>query len=110
MELVASRQDISNTYYPKGGNLDDSGQEDLRRPLVEATKTAPGGGLMVPRILMSVIADPKELNGKDRDEDRAWNWISKVRSLFLQDQAPGEENCLVFGVTITSTARNWYTS
>ena len=27
---------------------------------------------------MSAIADLKEFNGKDRDEDRARSWISKV--------------------------------
>ena len=92
MELVASRQDISNTYYPKGGNLDDSGQEDLRRPLVEATKTAPGGGLRAPRIKMSVIADLKEFNGKDRDEYRVKIWISKVKTSFLRYQFPDERS------------------
>ena len=29
---------------------------------------------------MSEIADLKEFNGKDRDEDRARSWISKVKS------------------------------
>ena len=57
---------------------------------------------------MSAIADLKEFIGKDRDEDRARNWISKVKSAFLRDQAPDEEKCLVFEVLLTGPAGNWY--
>ena len=42
MESVGLRQDRSDTYYPEEGDPDDSGQDDLRRPLIEATETAPG--------------------------------------------------------------------
>ena len=51
----------------------------------------------------------KELNifsGKDRDEDKARSWISKVKSAFLRDPAPDEENCLVFGDMLIGPARN----
>ena len=34
----------------------------------------------------------KEFAGKDNDEDRARGWISKVKSAFLRDQAPDNEN------------------
>ena len=44
---------------------------------------------------MYAIADLKEFNGKDRDEDRARSWISKVKSAFLRDQTPDEEKCVV---------------
>ena len=57
---------------------------------------------------MSAIADMKIFNGKDRDEDRARSWISKVKSAYLRDQAPDEEKCLVFGDLLTGPSRNWY--
>ena len=37
MESIGSRKDRSDTYYPEGGDTDDFGQDDLRRPLVAAT-------------------------------------------------------------------------
>ena len=85
MESVESRQDRSDTYYPEGDDPDDSEQDGLRRPLVAATGTATGGGLSAPRKRMSAIADLKEFNGKDRDEDRARRWTSKVKSASLRD-------------------------
>ena len=54
------------------------------------------------------ISDLKELSGKDNDEDRERNWIGKVKSAFLRDQAPYSEKCLVFGDILTESARNWY--
>ena len=71
-------------YYPEGKDLDDSGQDNLRRSLVAITETAPGGGLSAPRIWMSKIADLMEFNGKDRVEDRARSWISKSKPAFLR--------------------------
>ena len=50
----------------------------------------------------------KEFSGKDRDEDKARSWISKVKSAFLRDPAPDEENCLVLGNLLIISARNWY--
>ena len=110
MESVKSRQDRSDTYYPEGGDPDDSGQDDLRRTPVVAMETAPGGGLSAPRIRMSAIADLKEFNEKDRDEDRARSWISKVKFAFIRDQAPDEEKCLVFGISIHEPQRLGITS
>ena len=60
MESVGSRQDGSDTHYPER-DLDDPDQDDLRRPLVASTETAPGGELSAPRIRMSAIADLKDL-------------------------------------------------
>ena len=60
MESVESRHDRSDTYYLDGGDPNDSGQDDLRRPLVTAMKTEPGGGISAPRIRMSAIADLKK--------------------------------------------------
>ena len=57
MESVGSRQYRLDTYFPEGEDPEDSGRDDLRRPLVAATETAPGGELSAPRIRMSVIAD-----------------------------------------------------
>ena len=54
---------------------------------------------------MSAIADLKEFSGRDKDEDRARSWVSKVKSVFLRDQDPGEEKCLVFGELLTETVR-----
>ena len=71
MESVRSRHNRSDTYYRDGGDPDDSGQDDLRRPLATAIKPAPGGGISAPRIPMSAIADLKKLYEKYRDEDRA---------------------------------------
>ena len=88
------------------GDPEYSGQANLRRPLIEAIETAPCGGLSAPRIRMSAIADLKEFNGRDKDEDRARSWISKIKSAFLRDRAPDEEKCLVFGNLLTGSARN----
>ena len=55
---------------------------------------------------MSAIADLKEFSGRDKDEDRARSWVSKVKLVFLRDQAPDEEKFLVFGDPLTGLARN----
>ena len=44
------------------------------------------------RIRFSVIVDLKQFNGRDRDEDRARSWISKVKLEPPSDQIPDEEN------------------
>ena len=54
------------------------------------------------------MKDLKEFTCKDRDEDKARSWISKVKSAFLRDQAPDEEKCFMFGDLLLSPARNWY--
>ncbi|ETO60401.1 hypothetical protein F444_21394 [Phytophthora nicotianae P1976] len=48
------------------------------------------------------------LSGKDDDEDCAGAWIGKVKSVFVRDQAPDDEKCLVLGGLFTGSARNWY--
>lgn len=48
----------------EGGDLDDLIQEDFRRPLVAATKTAPSEKLSAPQIMMSAIADIDEFTDK----------------------------------------------
>ena len=78
MASVESRQYRSDAYYLEGDDTDDSGQDDLRRPLVAATVTTFRGRISALRIEMSVIADEKEFNGKDRDESKAKRWISNV--------------------------------
>ncbi|CAI5718029.1 unnamed protein product [Peronospora effusa] len=103
MELVGSRHSRSNI----GGPL-DLGFEDLRRPLVAAAEAMQSGGFTTQRIRVSAIANLKKFTGRDRDEDRARSWISKVKSAFLRDQAPDNEKCLVFGDLLTGPARNWY--
>ena len=60
------------------------------------------------RICFSVIGGLKKFNGRDRDEDRALSWISKVKSALLRDQIPDEENCLVLGDLITGPAQYWH--
>ena len=94
----------------RSGNCDpyDSGREELRRPLVATSEAAPIGGFATQRIRVSAIADLKEFSGRDRDEDQARSWISKVKSAFLRDQAPDMEKCVVFGDLMTGPARHWY--
>ena len=108
MESGGSRQDRSDIYFPGGGDPDDTGQDEVRRPLVASTETAPDGGLSAPQIRMPAIADLQEFKGKDRDENRARIWISKVKSAFLREQASYEDKCLVFEDLLTGHARNQY--
>ena len=46
---------------------------------------------------MSSLTEFKEVSGKDRDEDRARRRDSKVKSVFLRDQAPEEAMRVVVG-------------
>ena len=41
-------------------------------------------------------------------KERARNWIRKVKSAFLRDQAPDAEKCLVFRDLLTVPERDWY--
>ena len=90
----------------KKEDLDNAGQDDLRRPLVEDTETAPGCGLSAPRIRMAAIVDLKEFSGKDRDKERSRSWISKVKSAFLRDQPLDQEKCPVFEDLLTGPAQS----
>ena len=57
---------------------------------------------------MSAMAKLKEFAGREKNEERARNRISKVKSAFLRDQAPDAEKCLVFSDLLTGPARDWY--
>ena len=108
MESVQSYTHHPEFFYPDDIDPDDSGQEDRRHAMVATTETLQDGGSIPQRIRVSAMTELKEFSGKDRDEDRARSWISKVKSAFLRDQAPDEEKCLVFGDLLTGPARNWY--
>ena len=92
--------------YPGAGDPDNSGQAESGRPLVATVETVLDGS--APQIRMSAIAEPKQFNGKDKDEDRARIWIGKVKSAFLRDKALDVKKRLVFGDLITGPARNWH--
>ena len=57
---------------------------------------------------MSAKGKLKEFAGREKNEERARNRISKVKSAFLRDQAPDAEKCLVFSDLLTGPARDWY--
>ena len=71
--------------YHGTGDPENLGQAKSRRPLVDTAETVLDNGLSAPQIWMSAIAELKEFNGKDEDEDRARIWI--VKSAFVRDQA-----------------------
>ena len=43
-----------------------------------------------------------------KGEEIARNWIIKMKSAFLRDQAPDAQMCLVFSDLLTESARDWY--
>ena len=110
VEMESARSSISRSdvFDPDDSDPDDSGQEGRRHAMVATTETLQNGGGIPQCIRVSAMTELKEFSGKDRDEDRARSWISKVISAFLRDQAPDEEKCLVFGDLLTGPARNWY--
>ena len=57
---------------------------------------------------MSGMAELKEFFGREKNEERARNWIIMVKSAFLRDRAPDAKNCLVFSNLFTGQARSWY--
>ena len=73
-----------------------------------ATGAADCGGFYNQRIRMSAMAELEEFAGQEKNEERARNWISKVKSDFLRDQLPDAEKCLVFSDLLTVPARDWY--
>ena len=107
MESVRSSISRSDVFDPDDSDPDDSGQEGRRHAMVATTETLQNGDGIPQRIRVSAMNELKEFSGKDRDEDRARSWISKVKSAFFRDQAPYEEKCLVFGDLLTGPARNW---
>uniref|UniRef100_A0AAV1UPN7 Retrotransposon gag domain-containing protein n=1 Tax=Peronospora matthiolae TaxID=2874970 RepID=A0AAV1UPN7_9STRA len=108
MESAQSRICLPEVFDPDDIDPDDSGQEDRRHAMVALTETFQDGGSIPQRIRVLAMTELKEFSGKDRDEDWARSWISKVKSAFLCDQAPDEEKCLVFGDLLTGPARHWY--
>ncbi|KAE9192919.1 hypothetical protein PF004_g21167 [Phytophthora fragariae] len=90
---------------------DDLDIETTRRTAATAAAVASTGSPAVQRVkisAISAISDLKVFTGKDRDEERARGWISKVKSAFTRDQATDEEKCLTFAYLLTGPARNWY--
>ena len=57
---------------------------------------------------MSAMAELKEFAGREKNEERDRNCISKVKSAVLRDQAPDVEKCLVFSDHLTVQAHDWY--
>ena len=57
---------------------------------------------------MSAMAEPEGFAGREKNEERVRNWISKVWSAFLREQVPDAEKCLVFSDLLTGPAREWY--
>ncbi|CAI5747154.1 unnamed protein product [Peronospora destructor] len=94
----------SHHSRPSEYDPDDLQIDEPRRPAVATT----GGGMTTQRIRVSAISDLKEFAGKEHVEDRAIDWMSKVKSAFLRDQAPDSEKCLLFGDLLTAPARNWH--
>ena len=76
--------------------------------MVATAETSQNSGGSPQRIRVSAMKELNIFSGKDRDEDKARSWISKVKSAFLRDQAPDEEKCFMFGDLLLSPARNWY--
>uniref|UniRef100_A0AAV1UTN0 Retrotransposon gag domain-containing protein n=1 Tax=Peronospora matthiolae TaxID=2874970 RepID=A0AAV1UTN0_9STRA len=108
MELVQSRISQPEVLDPDDIDPDDSRHEGRRHDMVATTETLQDGGSIFQRIRVSAMKELKEFSGKDRDEDRARSWISKVKSAFLRDQTPDKEKFLEFGDLLTGPARNWY--
>ncbi|KAE8885050.1 hypothetical protein PF005_g10322 [Phytophthora fragariae] len=104
MESVVSQDHPELWEY----DPDDLDIGATRRTAATAAAVAPTGSPAVQRVKISAISDLQEFAGKDRDEERAGEWISKVKSAFTRDQATDEEKCLTFADLLTGPARNWY--
>ena len=103
MESVGSRRNGSHDY---GHEHQEQGVKRL--PQGETAVAVENGEFSNQRIRMSAMAELKEFSGREKDEKRARNWISKVKSAFLNDQAPEVEKGLVFSGLFTGPARDWY--
>ncbi|KAE9270592.1 hypothetical protein PR003_g30770 [Phytophthora rubi] len=104
MESVVSQDHPELWEY----DPDDLDIGATRRTATTAAAVAPTESPAVQRVKISAISDLKEFTGKDRDEERARGWISKVKSAFTRDQATDKEKCLTFADLLTGPARNWY--
>ena len=82
MESVRSHLSRSDILYHEDVDPDDSGQEEQRCASLFTAETLQNGGEIPQRIRVSAMTELKEFSGKDRDEDRARSWISKVKSAF----------------------------
>ena len=54
------------------------------------------------------MAELKEFSGRKKNEERARNWIGKVKSAFLRDQAPDADKYLVLSDLLTGPSLDWY--
>ncbi|KAG6619547.1 reverse transcriptase [Phytophthora cinnamomi] len=90
MESVGSPNQPASYGEYNPDDLDLS--QPARAAVATATTTTSGQTLSTPRIRVSAMFEQNEFSGKDGDEDRARSWISKVKSAFVRDQAPDEEN------------------
>ena len=103
MESVGSRLSRSHDYGRE--HLD---QGNKRLPHVATAWAADDGGFSNQIIRMSAMDEVKELDGREKNEERARNWIRKVKSSFLRDQAPDADQYLVFSDLLTGPTRDWY--
>ena len=103
MESVGSRPNGSHDY---GHEHREQGGKRLLQ--VATAGEEESGVFSSQRIRMSAMAELKEFSGREKNEERSRNWIRKVKSAFLRDQAPKVEKCLVFSDLLTGPARGWY--
>ena len=115
MESVGSRLSRSHDY---GREHRDQGNKRL--PHVVTAWAADRDGFSNQRNQMSAMFDSflvrqilsvrqlKESAGREKNEERAKTWISKVKAAFLRDQAPDAERCLVFSNLLAGSERDWY--
>ena len=83
MESFGSRLSRSHDHDYKHRD-----QGNKRLPPVATAGASDGGGFSNQRIRMSTMAELKEFTGREKNEERSRNGISKVKLVFLRDQAP----------------------
>ena len=103
MEAVGSRLSRSHDH-----DRERRDQGNMRLSQLTTAGAADACGFSNQRIRMSAMAKLKEFAGREKNEDWTRNWISKVKSAFLRDQAPDAEKCLVFSILLSGPARDWY--
>ncbi|OWY92931.1 hypothetical protein PHMEG_00037851, partial [Phytophthora megakarya] len=104
MESIRSSDHGSRWEY----DADDVDVPTSAQATVATAAAGSTGSTMIQRVRISAISDLKEFTGKGQDEDRARAWISKVKSVFMRDQASDDEKCLTFADLLAGSARNWY--
>ncbi|KAE9268001.1 hypothetical protein PR003_g31591 [Phytophthora rubi] len=94
MERFLKEQQAPQARFPPPGEYDpddlDLGQPS--RAAIATTTTTARTSTGASRLRVSAMSELKEFSGKDGDEDRARSWVGKVKSAFIRDQAPDEEN------------------